>query len=152
ALSETSVVAGRVSIGRPIANTTVYILDEQMRAVPVGVRGEIYIGGDGLARGDVGRAELTAERFVPDPYSTVGGERLFASGDIARYRPDGRIEFLGRRDGQVRIRGFRIELGEIEILLRQCSGVADAVVIARPSALGDETLVAYIVKEKNAGL
>jgi len=151
AVSETSVVDERVSIGRPIANTTVYILDGQMRTVPVGARGEIYIGGDGLARGYVGRAEQTAERFVPDPYSTVGGERLFASGDIGRYRPDGRIEFLGRRDGEVRIRGFRIELGEIETLLRQCPGVADAVVVARPSALGDETLIAYIVKEKNAG-
>jgi len=149
-LSESSVVNERVLIGRPIANTTVHILDAQMRAVPVGVRGEIYIGGDGLARGYVGRADQTAERFVPDPYSTVGGERLFASGDIGRYRPDGRIEFLGRRDGQVRIRGFRIELGEIETLLRQYSGVADAVVIARPNALGDETLIAYIVKEKNA--
>ncbi len=150
-LSESSVVNERVSIGRPVVNTTVRILDRQMCAVPVGVRGEIYIGGDGLARGYVGRADQTAERFVPDPYSTEGGERLFASGDIGRYRPDGRIEFLGRRDGQLRIRGFRIEPGEIETLLRQYSGVADAVVTARPSALGDQTLVAYIVKEKNAG-
>ncbi|HYV13246.1 MAG TPA: non-ribosomal peptide synthetase, partial [Pyrinomonadaceae bacterium] len=151
-LSESSVVNERVLIGRPIANTTVCILDEQMRAVPVGARGEIYIGGDGLARGYVGRADQTAEQFVPDPYSTVGGERLFASGDIGRYRPDGRIEFLGRRDGQVRIRGFRVEPGEIETVLRQYSGVADAVVIARQSALGEETLIAYIVKEKNAGV
>jgi len=98
----------------------------------------------------VGRADQTAERFVPDPYSTVGGERLFASGDIGRYRPDGRIEFLGRRDRQVRIRGFSVDPGEIETLLRQYSGVADAVVITRPNALGDETLIAYIVKEKNA--
>ncbi|MEN3328613.1 MAG: hypothetical protein V7638_3420 [Acidobacteriota bacterium] len=150
-LSESSVVNERVLIGRPIANTTVYILDRQMRAVPVGVRGEIYVGGDGLARGYVGRADQTAERFVPDPFSMAGGERLCASGDIGRYRPDGRIEFLGWRDGQVRIRGFRIELGEIETLLRQYSGVADAAVIARATALGDETLIAYILKEKNAG-
>jgi amino acid adenylation domain-containing protein len=149
ALSETSVVDERVSIGRPIANTTVYILDGQMRAVPVGVRGEIYIGGDGLARGYVGRADLTAEQFVPDPYSTVGGERLYASGDFGRYRPNGRIEFLGRRARQVSIRGFSFEPDEIETLLRQCPGVADSVVIVRPSALGDETLVAYLVKEKN---
>ncbi len=151
-LSQSSVVNERVSIGRPIANTTVYILDGQMRAVPVGVQGEIYIGGDGLARGYVGRAELTAERFVPDPYSETRGERLYATGDIGRYRPDGRIEFLGRRDGHVRIRGFRVEPGEIETLLRQYSGIADAVVIARQTALGEETLVAYIVKEKNAGV
>ena len=150
ALSESSVTNERVSIGRPIANTKVYILDGQMRAVPVGVRGEIYIGGDGLARGYVGHAEQTAERFVPDPYNETGGERLFASGDIGRYRPDGRIEFLGRRDGQVKIRGFRIEIGEIETLLRQYAGVADAAVVARPNTLGDETLIAYIVKEKNA--
>jgi amino acid adenylation domain-containing protein/non-ribosomal peptide synthase protein (TIGR01720 family) len=147
ALSETSVVDERVSIGRPIANTKVYILDEGFRATPVGVRGEIYIGGDGLARGYVGRADLTAERFVPDPYSTAGGERLYATGDIASWRADGRIEFVGRRDGQVKVRGFRIELAEIETVLRAHSAVEECVVLVKQSEGDEKSLVAYYANE-----
>ena len=147
AMSHSAEVGERVLIGRPIANTKVYILDEQMRAAPVGVRGEIYIGGDGLARGYVGRAGQTAERFVPDPYSAVPGERLYATGDIGSYCEDGRIEFVGRRDGQVKVRGFRIETGEIEAVLNQYPGVREVVVIARANGANDKDLVAYVVTD-----
>jgi acyl carrier protein len=111
------------------------------------VRGEIYIGGDGLARGYVGRAGQTAERFVPDPYSQVGGERVYATGDIGSYGEDGRIEFVGRRDGQVKVRGFRIETGEIEAALSQHPGLREVVVIARANPINDKDLVAYVVKD-----
>ena len=116
---------GAATIGRPISNTEVYILDGWQQPVAVGVRGEIYIGGAGLGRGYWQRAELTAERFVPHPYSVSGGERLYRTGDEGRYLADGRIEYLGRRDQQVKLRGYRIELGEIEAVLeshmRRCS-------------------------------
>ena len=151
AMGHSAEVGERVLIGRPIANTKVYILDEGMRAAPVGVRGQIYIGGDGLARGYVGRAEQTAERFVPDPYSEMGGERLYATGDIGSYGEDGRIEFVGRRDGQVKVRGFRIETGEIEAVLSQYPGLRDVVVIARANGANDKDLVAYVVTD-NADL
>jgi surfactin family lipopeptide synthetase C len=132
-----------VSIGRPIANTTVYILDEQMGPVPVGVFGELHIGGDGLARGYFDRADLTAERFVPDPFGGRPGSRLYRTGDQVRWLPDGNIEFRGRLDQQVKVRGFRIELGEVENCLRGHPAVADAVVVARGAGAEEKRLAAY---------
>jgi amino acid adenylation domain-containing protein len=129
-----------VSIGKPIANTQIYILDQDGHRVPVGVAGELHIGGAGLARGYLNLAALTAERFICDPYSSVPGQRLYKTSDHARYLPDGKLEFLGRVDNQVKIRGFRIELGEIESVLRQHPSVRDCVVVAR-----DATVVAYVL-------
>ncbi|MFN2416716.1 MAG: amino acid adenylation domain-containing protein [Pyrinomonadaceae bacterium] len=134
-----------VPIGRPIANTTVRILDRNLRLAPAGVPGEIYLGGEGVARGYLNRPALTAERFVPDPFSTKAGERLYRTGDVAHYLSDGSIEFLGRADNQVKVRGFRVELGEIEAALRGCPGVREAVVVAREDASGEKRLLAYIV-------
>ena len=114
-------------IGRPISNTQVYVLDRQLQLVPVGVPGQLYIGGDGLARGYWNQPELTAERFIPNPFSAEPGARLYKTGDLARYLPDGNIEYLGRLDHQVKIRGFRIELGEIESVLAAHPSVQDAV-------------------------
>lgn len=132
-----------VSIGKPIANTHVYVLDAQMQPVPVGVAGELYIGGAGLARGYVNRPDLTADRFVPHPFSRAPGARLYRSGDRVRYLPDGNVEFLGRLDNQVKIHGFRIELGEIETVLAQHPAVGDCVVVANKDGMSAR-LVAYV--------
>jgi amino acid adenylation domain-containing protein/non-ribosomal peptide synthase protein (TIGR01720 family) len=132
-------------IGRPIANTQIYLLDSDLQVVPTGVPGELYIGGAGLARGYMNRPELTAERFIPNPFSNVPGARLYRTGDLARYLPEGNIEFLGRRDDQVKIRGFRIELGEVEVELGQHPALQEVVVVAREDAPGERRLVAYAV-------
>jgi amino acid adenylation domain-containing protein len=141
--------SGMVPIGRPVWNTALYVLDSSLKPVPVGVPGELYIGGVQVARGYQARAAMTAERFVPDPFSADPGARLYRTGDRARWRTDGAIEYLGRLDFQVKVRGFRIELGEIEATLRQAPGVTDCAVIARAEA-GEQRLVAYIVGEAEA--
>nr|NCQ71302.1 amino acid adenylation domain-containing protein [Microcystis aeruginosa W13-16]NCQ75828.1 amino acid adenylation domain-containing protein [Microcystis aeruginosa W13-13]NCQ80273.1 amino acid adenylation domain-containing protein [Microcystis aeruginosa W13-15] len=137
-------------IGRPISNTQIYILDSNLQPVPVGIPGELHIGGAGLARGYLNRPELTQEKFIPNPFSNYSDSRLYKTGDLARYLPDGNIEYLGRIDNQVKIRGFRIELGEIETLLTQNPQVQSSVIIAREDTPGNKRLVAYIVPEKEA--
>lgn len=150
-----------VSIGKPIQNVQLYLLDSHLNPVPIGVLGELYIGGTGLARGYLHSPDLTAERFIPNPFDVDSGgvvnddlmrspqmsSRLYRTGDLARFRPDGNIEFLDRIDHQVKIRGFRIELGEIEAVLRQHPGVKGAVVLARENALGNKQLVAYLIAD-----
>jgi amino acid adenylation domain-containing protein len=143
---------GLVSIGRAIANTQVYILDHRLQPTPVGVPGELYIGGAGVARGYLNRPELTAERFIPNPFSKQPEARLYKTGDLARYLPNGDIEYLGRIDHQVKIRGFRIELGEIETALAQYPGVEQAVVLAREDSPGLQRLVAYVVPREEQTL
>ena len=132
-------------IGRPIANTQIYILDSYLQPVPLGVQGELHIGGVGLAQGYLNRPELSAEKFIPNPFSSEPGARLYKTGDLARYLPDGNIEFIGRIDQQLKIRGFRIELGEIEATLSQHPNIQQSVVIAREDVPGDQRLVAYII-------
>ncbi len=134
----------KIPIGHPIANTQIYILDTQGQPVPIGVTGEIHIAGDGVARGYLNRPELTAECFLPDPFSSQPDARMYKTGDLARWLPDGNIEYLDRNDFQVKLRGFRIELGEIEAKLRQCDGVREAVVLAREDEPGQKRLVAYL--------
>ncbi|MBE8597849.1 non-ribosomal peptide synthetase [Xenorhabdus sp. BG5] len=141
-----------IPIGRPNANSRIYILDPFGQPVPIGVSGEIYIGGAGVARGYLNRPELTAERFIPNPFSKEANARLYKSGDLGRWLPDGNIEYLGRNDFQVKLRGFRIELGEIEAQLAACDGVKDVVVIAREETAGDKRLVAYLIPQSGVTL
>lgn len=144
-VEDVSEEATTIPIGRPIANTEVYLLDTQLQPVPIGVYGEVYIGGDGLARGYLNRPDLTEEKFIPSPFNNKAGSRLYKTGDLARYLPDGNIEFLGRIDNQVKIRGFRIELGEVEAAISQHPAIRETVVIVRDFATNDKQLVAYIV-------
>jgi acyl-coenzyme A synthetase/AMP-(fatty) acid ligase/acyl carrier protein len=134
-----------VPIGRPIANTQVYILDQNLQPVPIGVPGELYTGGDGLARSYFNRPELTNERFIPNPFSSESNDCLYKTGDMARYLPDGNIEFFGRIDNQVKIRGFRIELDEIKAALDQYAAIKESVVIVREDVPGEKVLAGYFV-------
>jgi amino acid adenylation domain-containing protein len=150
AAGEVAFGSGPVLLGEPIANTCFYVVDRSLQLVPVGVPGELWIAGNGVARGYLARPDLTAERFVPDPFASVPGQRLYRTGDLVRYRPGGALEFLGRLDHQVKIRGFRIELGEIEAALALLSGVRQAVVVVREDG-GERRLVAYLVVDDAGG-
>ena len=141
-------VSGKATIGRPISNTQAYVLDRNLQPVPVGIPGELYLGGDGLARGYLNQPELTAERFIKNPFSKSPDDRLYKTGDLVRYMPSGQIEYLGRVDNQVKIRGFRIELGEIETALSAHPAVAETVVIALEDQAGEKRLVAYFVRDQ----
>jgi amino acid adenylation domain-containing protein len=138
---------GTTPIGRPIANTQLYILDSLQRLTPIGAPGELCIAGAGLARGYLNNPEVTAEKFIPNPFSDYPGARMYRSGDLARYSRDGQIEFLGRLDHQVKVRGYRIEPGEIEASLRRHPGVREAVVVARQDQRGNKRLIAYLVAD-----
>ena len=151
-LLECTINSGKPSIGRPIANTQVYLLNEQLQPVPIGVSGELYISGDGLSRGYLNRPELTASKFIPNPWSDQPGTRLYKTGDKAHYLSDGNIEFLGRIDNQVKLRGYRIELGEIESVLNQHPLVAQAVAIVREDSPGNQRLVAYCAQGSSDSL
>lgn len=146
------IASGPVPIGRPIANTQLFVLDRHLQPVPVGIVGELYVAGAGLARGYLHRAALTAERFIPHPFSTYPGARLYKTGDLVRYRSDGVLEFLGRNDHQVKVRGFRIELGEIENVLRQHPAVHDVAVIMREDRQDDKRLVAYLILRQDQAM
>lgn len=144
AVSQIEADEGQITIGHPIANTQLYLLDAQLQPIPSGVPGELYIGGDGLARGYLHRPELTEARFIPHPFSAEPDARLYKTGDLARYLPNGRIAVLGRIDNQVKLRGFRIEPGEIETVLEQHPAVREAVVVAREDTPGEKRLAAYV--------
>ena len=144
-IAEISTMSEKPPIGRPIANTQIYILDKHLQPLPIGIAGELYISGEGLAQGYLNRPELTTEKFIINPFSDKKKARLYQTGDLARYRPDGNIEFLGRLDNQVKIRGFRIELSEIETVLSHHQSVRKAIVIATDNLSDDKYLVAYIV-------
>jgi acyl carrier protein len=141
---------GPISIGPPIDNTQFHVLDASGELAPIGVSGELHIGGDGLARGYFRRPELTAEKFIADPFRKELGARLYKTGDLVRRLADGSIDFLGRLDNQVKLRGYRIELGEIETLLVRYPGVREAAVILREDTPGDKRLVAYVVTDHQA--
>jgi non-ribosomal peptide synthetase component F len=141
--SVSPIESDEVTIGRPIANTRMYVLDRHREPVPRGVMGELWIGGEGLARGYLNRTELTRERFLEDPFRA--GERMYRTGDLARLLPDGRLDCLGRIDNQVKIRGYRIELGEIEAALSTHEGVRNCVVAAHKELTGHARLLAYVV-------
>jgi aryl carrier-like protein len=150
ATSEVNAGEGPVTIGPPIDNTRFHVLDANGQLAPIGVTGELYIGGEGLALGYSGRPELTAEKFILDPFGTDSSARLYKTGDLVRRLADGSIEFLGRLDHQVKLRGFRIELGEIETALARYPGIRDAVVVLREDAPGDKRLVAYVTSDQQA--
>jgi natural product biosynthesis luciferase-like monooxygenase protein len=137
----------RIPIGRPVVNTEIYILSEKLEVSPVGVAGEVYIGGAGVVRGYLNRAGLSAERFIPHPFSATPGARLYRTGDVARYLADGEIDFVGRADQQVKVRGYRIEPGEVEATLRQYPGVRDVAVVVRDDKAGDKQLVAFVASD-----
>jgi amino acid adenylation domain-containing protein len=149
ATSRVDASEGPVTLGPPIHNTRFYVLDAKQQPLPVGVPGELYIGGDGVAKGYFRNPQLTAERFVPNPFAKEPGDRLYKTGDLVRYRPDGRLEFLGRLDNQVKIRGFRIELGEIESVLARNPDIRECVVAAQKDVPGTDRLVAYCVPEQS---
>jgi amino acid adenylation domain-containing protein len=151
-VDDESTLRSNVPIGRPIANTYVYILDASLQPAPVGVTGELYIAGDGVAHGYLNDPLLTAEKFIPNPFASEPGARMYRTGDLARYLPNGDIEFLGRIDYQLKIRGFRIEPGEIESLLSRYSAIAQTVVIARENGAGHKQLVAYLVPEEDTAV
>jgi amino acid adenylation domain-containing protein len=146
-IAECAADGSKPPIGRAIANTQVYVLDAHLRPVPEGVAGDLYTSGAGIARGYLGQPEMTALKFIPNPFSLEAGARLYRTGDLARFLPDGSLDYLGRVDEQVKLRGFRIEPGEIETVLMQTSGAREAVVVAREDARGDKRLVAYLVIE-----
>ncbi|MGE5398775.1 MAG: amino acid adenylation domain-containing protein, partial [Ignavibacteriales bacterium] len=138
-----------VPIGHPFANMTLFILDEFYQPLTVGLKGELYVGGTGLSRGYLNRPDITADKFIPNPFSLTPGERLYRTGDLARYLPDGNVEFLGRMDNQIKLRGLRVELGEIETALSEYGNIKDVAVIAREDVAGDKRIVAYLVANDN---
>ena len=146
----TETVDGAVPIGRPIANARVYILDDRLMPMPIGVAGEIYVSGAGVARGYWNRPELTAQRFVRDTFQTDPQARMYKTGDLGRWRDDGTIDYLGRNDMQVKIRGFRVELGEIEAQLACHAQVKEAAVVAREDVPGEKRLVGYVIARSAA--